>query len=111
MNKNEMMLLYEKETGKPSTRFVTDGIHAVTIEALHFEYVNWLVAQVAELRILKNASSLSFEGVNGAEALSAIQETSAVLSSFYTQSDESRSAASGFQNGGIIADPPGVILA
>jgi len=48
MEKTEMMLYYEKETRKPSTRFVNDGIHMFgSIEVWHYEYVRWLEERVA----------------------------------------------------------------
>jgi hypothetical protein len=42
-----MMMIYEKNTGKPSTRFVTDGIHSAGIEVWHFEYIEWLEAKAS----------------------------------------------------------------
>ena len=42
MEKSETMKRYEAETGKQSTRFVTDGIHSAGIEVWHFEYIAWL---------------------------------------------------------------------
>lgn len=50
MEKTEMMLLYEQETRKPSTRTVTDGVHIVGIEIWHYEYVKWLEERVARNR-------------------------------------------------------------
>jgi len=48
MEKSEMMKRYEAETGKQSTRFMTDGIHSAGIEVWHYEYIAWLEAQVTE---------------------------------------------------------------
>jgi len=45
MEKTEIMKRYEAETGKQSTRFVTDGIHSVGIEGWHYEYIVWLEAK------------------------------------------------------------------
>ena len=60
MQKSEMMLLYEQETGKPSTRFVTDGIHTFSsIEVWHFEYVKWLEERVARSRAIAIARTSS----------------------------------------------------
>jgi hypothetical protein len=42
MEKSETMKRYEAETGKQSTRFVTDGIHSAGIEVWHYEYIAWL---------------------------------------------------------------------
>ncbi len=45
MEKSETMKRYEAETGKQSTRFVTDGIHSAGIEVWHYEYIVWLEAK------------------------------------------------------------------
>lgn len=45
MEKTEMMKRYEAETGKQSSRFVTDGIHSAGIEVWHYEYLAWLEAK------------------------------------------------------------------
>ncbi len=51
MEKSEMMLIYERETRNPSTRFVTDGIHTFSsIEVWHYEYVKWLEERVERNR-------------------------------------------------------------
>jgi len=42
MEKTEMMLSYEEETNKLSTRYVGDGIHGVAIQAWNYEYIEWL---------------------------------------------------------------------
>ena len=42
MIKSSTMLEYERLTGEPSTRTVTDGIHLYGIEVWHYKYVNWL---------------------------------------------------------------------
>ena len=47
MKKSEMMKRYEAETGKQSTRFVTDGIHSAGIEVWHYEYLAWLEAKAS----------------------------------------------------------------
>ena len=47
MIKAEMMKRYEAETGKQSTRFVTDGIHSAGIEVWHFDYIEWLEAKAS----------------------------------------------------------------
>ena len=47
MEKSETMKRYEAETGKQSTRFVTDGIHSAGIEVWHFEYIAWLETKAA----------------------------------------------------------------
>ena len=52
MTKTAMMERYENETGNPSTRFVTDGVHSVGVEIWHFEYINWLVAKIVEYEYL-----------------------------------------------------------
>ena len=43
MEKNDVMLEYEKLTGKPSINRVTDGIHCVYIDVWHYEFINWLL--------------------------------------------------------------------
>ncbi len=48
MTKTDMMIRYEETTGKPSTRFITDGVHSVGIEVWHYDYINWMVKQVEE---------------------------------------------------------------
>ena len=45
MEKTEMMLKYEQETGKRSVNSVTDGIHGVCIDVWHWEYLAWLEAK------------------------------------------------------------------
>ena len=42
MNKSGLMQRYEAETGKPSINFVTDGVHGISIEVWHWEYIIWL---------------------------------------------------------------------
>lgn len=59
MHKSEMMLLYEQETGKPSTRTVTDGVHIVGVEVWHYEYVKWLEERVARSRAIAIAKTSS----------------------------------------------------
>ena len=44
----ELMKRYEKETGKPSMRCVTDGIHCVGIDIWHYEYIAWLENKVLD---------------------------------------------------------------
>ncbi len=59
-----MMLYYEKETRKPSTRFVNDGIHMFgSIEVWHYEYVRWLEKKAKrnisiDLALLKRSDQL-----------------------------------------------------
>jgi hypothetical protein len=48
MNKSKMMLAYEEETGLPSTRFCTDGIHINGVEVWHYDYIAWLENKAAE---------------------------------------------------------------
>ena len=49
MEKTEMMKRYENETGKSSTRFVTDGVHSTGVEIWHFEYISWLDSKAKAL--------------------------------------------------------------
>lgn len=45
--KSKLMLRYEKETGKPSTRMIADGCHCYPcIEVWHYEYVAWLESKI-----------------------------------------------------------------
>lgn len=59
LHKSAMMMIYEKSTGKPSTRFVTDGIHSVgSIEVWHYDYVKWLEDVTFECRYKEQKVSL-----------------------------------------------------
>ena len=59
MEKSEMMKRYEAETGKQSTRFVTDGIHSAGIEVWHYEYLAWLEAKAAAYDRLMSGGKVS----------------------------------------------------
>jgi hypothetical protein len=59
MEKTEIMKRYEAETGKQSTRFVTDGIHSVGIEGWHYEYIVWLEAKATAYDRLMSMNSIS----------------------------------------------------
>ena len=58
LHKSAMMMIYEKSTGKPSTRFVTDGIHSAGIEVWHYAYVKWLEDITFECRYKEQKVSL-----------------------------------------------------
>lgn len=45
MEKSEMMLRYEQETGRKSVRGITDGIHDVWFDIWHYQYLAWLEAK------------------------------------------------------------------
>jgi hypothetical protein len=54
MTKTEMMLEYEKETGKASKRFINDGVHVLGVDVWHYEYISWLENKVKILNKLVN---------------------------------------------------------
>lgn len=72
MHKSEMMLLFEKETGIDSTRFVTDGIHTFSqIEVWHYDYIHWLEKRAKrnidiDLALLKRSGQLHETIINQA---------------------------------------------
>jgi hypothetical protein len=42
MEKTELMLRYEQETGRKSVRGITDGFHDVWFDIWHYQYLQWL---------------------------------------------------------------------
>lgn len=48
MVKSQTMLDYEATTGKPSTRWINDGVHTAGIEVWHYDYINHLEAIAIE---------------------------------------------------------------
>jgi len=67
-----------------------------------------LMARFREVEKLYNIDSI--QGISEYTKRVEVSQDLPPIEGPYIQNDESRSAASGFQNGGIIADPPGVIL-
>ena len=62
MIKTEMMKKYEAETSKQSTRFVTDDIHSAGIEVWHYEYIQWLEAQLTWRPVSEKLPSVEKDG-------------------------------------------------
>jgi hypothetical protein len=62
MEKSEMMLRYEQETGRKSVRGITDGFHDVWFDIWHYQYLQWLEAKAeAYDRLMSGIGKMSMQ--------------------------------------------------